>query len=198
MRAVLDHVAGRVPVIVAATHFASNICGARSRRLTARAETICREFVASLSMGARQFRTNPGLVFGLEGSDLDRFLGAAATALKACEPQPMLTLAFTRPMVQALSEHNRVETGARSGRRGREPAGRARCSPPMRKISWPTSGSATRCLARGPLPGHRHARVPVGEARRSTWSLSQKYGREAFDFDKSRTKPRGAVRWSAV
>ena len=85
MRAVLDHVAGRVPVIVAATHFASNICGARSRRAwPARVvEPICREFVASLSMGARQFRTNPGLVFGLEGSDLDRFLGAAATALKA-------------------------------------------------------------------------------------------------------------------
>jgi hypothetical protein len=90
-----------------------------------------------------------------------------------------------------------VDTGPRSGRRGREPAGRARCSPPMRKISWPTSGSATRCLARGPLPGHRHARVPVGEARRSTWSLSQKYGREAFDFDKSRAKPRGAVRYEA-
>ena len=32
MRAVLDYVAGRVPVIVAATHFALNICGARSRR----------------------------------------------------------------------------------------------------------------------------------------------------------------------
>jgi hypothetical protein len=37
MRAVLDHVAGRVPVIVAATHFASNICGARSRRACLRA-----------------------------------------------------------------------------------------------------------------------------------------------------------------
>jgi 2,5-dioxopentanoate dehydrogenase len=48
--------------------------------MSARAETIGREFVASLTMGAGQFCTNPGLVFGLEGSDLDRFLGAAATA----------------------------------------------------------------------------------------------------------------------
>ena len=59
--------------------------------LSARADALGREFVASLTMGAGQFCTNPGLVFGIEGSDLDRFLDAAATALKVCEPQPMLT-----------------------------------------------------------------------------------------------------------
>src|SRR5262245_53615659 len=32
MRAVLEHVAGRVPVIVTTTHFASGICAARSRQ----------------------------------------------------------------------------------------------------------------------------------------------------------------------
>ena len=32
MRAVIEHVAGRVPVIVTTTHFASRICAARSRR----------------------------------------------------------------------------------------------------------------------------------------------------------------------
>jgi 4-hydroxy-tetrahydrodipicolinate synthase len=31
MRAVLDHVAGRVPVIVTTTHFATRLCAARSR-----------------------------------------------------------------------------------------------------------------------------------------------------------------------
>src|SRR5204862_6333260 len=32
MRAVLEHVAGRVPVIVTTTHFSSGICAARSRQ----------------------------------------------------------------------------------------------------------------------------------------------------------------------
>ena len=35
MRAVLDHVAGRVPVIVTTTHFASRVCAERSRRAEA-------------------------------------------------------------------------------------------------------------------------------------------------------------------
>src|SRR4051812_9104716 len=67
-------------------------------------------------MGAGQFCTNPGLVFGIEGSDLDRFLDAAATALKVCEPQAMLTPGIHKAYeagVGALSEHNRVETVAR-------------------------------------------------------------------------------------
>jgi NADP-dependent aldehyde dehydrogenase len=84
--------------------------------LSARAETIGREFIASLTMGAGQFCTNPGLVFGLEGPDLDRFIDSAATALKACEPQPMLTPGIHQAYgagVQALSEHDRVETVAR-------------------------------------------------------------------------------------
>jgi 2,5-dioxopentanoate dehydrogenase len=84
--------------------------------LAARAETIGRGFVASLTMGAGQFCTNPGLVFGLAGSDLDSFLDSAAAALTACEPQPMLTPGIHKAYeagVQALSEHNRVETIAR-------------------------------------------------------------------------------------
>src|SRR6185503_20439811 len=35
MRAVLEHVAGRVPVIVTTTHFASRVCAERSRRAQA-------------------------------------------------------------------------------------------------------------------------------------------------------------------
>src|SRR4051794_5200592 len=84
--------------------------------LSARADALGREFVASLTMGAGQFCTNPGLVFGIEGSDLDRFLDAAATALKVCEPQAMLTPGIHKAYeagIQALSEHNQVETIAR-------------------------------------------------------------------------------------
>jgi len=84
--------------------------------LAARAPSIAQGFVASLTMGAGQFCTNPGLVFGVAGADLDRFLDAAADALKACAPPPMLTPGIHQAYekgVRALAEHNRVETVAR-------------------------------------------------------------------------------------
>jgi len=84
--------------------------------LSARADTLGREFVTSLTMGAGQFCTNPGLVFGLAGAGLDRFLDSAATALKAYEPPAMLTPGIHQAYdtgVRALSEHNQVETIAR-------------------------------------------------------------------------------------
>ena len=84
--------------------------------LAARAEAIGREFVTSLTMGAGQFCTNPGLVFALKGPNLDRFLDSAAAALKAYAPPPMLTPGIHKAYeagVQALSEHNQVETIAR-------------------------------------------------------------------------------------
>jgi alpha-ketoglutaric semialdehyde dehydrogenase len=84
--------------------------------LSARAETIGRDFIASLTMGAGQFCTNPGLVFGLAGADLDRFVAAAGDALRACAPAPMLTPAIHQAYeagVRALAQHNSVETIAR-------------------------------------------------------------------------------------
>ncbi|OBR46296.1 aldehyde dehydrogenase (NADP(+)) [Paraburkholderia tropica] len=56
-----------------------------------RAEDIAKAFVQSLVLGAGQFCTNPGLVLGVDGTDLDRFIGAASTALEAAPAQTMLT-----------------------------------------------------------------------------------------------------------
>lgn len=84
--------------------------------LSARAETIGRDFITSLTMGAGQFCTNPGLVFALAGADLDRFVAAAGDALRASAPAPMLTLAIHQAYetgVRALAQHNCVETIAR-------------------------------------------------------------------------------------
>jgi alpha-ketoglutaric semialdehyde dehydrogenase len=88
--------------------------------LSARAETIGRDFITSLTMGAGQFCTNPGLVFALAGADLDRFVAAAGDALRASAPAPMLTPAIHQAYetgVRALAQHNCVETIAR-GRLG--------------------------------------------------------------------------------
>jgi alpha-ketoglutaric semialdehyde dehydrogenase len=59
--------------------------------LAARAEDLGREFIGSLSLGAGQFCTNPGLIIALEGPDLERFTASAAAALSKVEPAVMLT-----------------------------------------------------------------------------------------------------------
>lgn len=59
--------------------------------LEANAEALGAAFAASLTMGAGQFCTNPGLVIALEGAALDRFIAAAAEALAQSQPQVMLT-----------------------------------------------------------------------------------------------------------
>ena len=77
-------------------------------------------FINSLTMGAGQFCTNPGLLLGIEGQGLDAFAEAARSALEQTAGVPMLTdgiRATYEQGVEALAGHNRVETIAR-GRMG--------------------------------------------------------------------------------
>ena len=59
--------------------------------LEARAEALGKGYVASVTMGAGQFCTNPGLVLALEGPALERFLAAASEAMFGAPAQVMLT-----------------------------------------------------------------------------------------------------------
>jgi NADP-dependent aldehyde dehydrogenase len=59
--------------------------------LAARAEDIAQKFVGSLTLGAGQFCTNPGLIFGIAGASLDKFLAAAKSAVEAAAASTMLT-----------------------------------------------------------------------------------------------------------
>jgi NADP-dependent aldehyde dehydrogenase len=59
--------------------------------LAARAEALGEAFVGSLTLGAGQFCTNPGLVIAIDGPDLERFVAAASAALGEVEPPAMLT-----------------------------------------------------------------------------------------------------------
>jgi NADP-dependent aldehyde dehydrogenase len=52
---------------------------------------LAQAFVDSLTLGAGQFCTNPGLLVALDGPDLDRFLEAAVAALGAKPAATMLT-----------------------------------------------------------------------------------------------------------
>jgi 2,5-dioxopentanoate dehydrogenase len=59
--------------------------------LASRGASIGQAFVGSLTMGAGQFCTNPGLVFAVDGPGLEAFLSAAKETLAACPATPMLT-----------------------------------------------------------------------------------------------------------
>lgn len=79
--------------------------------LAARAEALAEGFVASLTQGAGQFCTNPGLVIGVQGPALDRFIKAAGERLPTCAAQTMLTPGIASAYasgVAAMTEHAEV------------------------------------------------------------------------------------------
>jgi len=111
------------PIPVYAEMSSSNPVFLLPAALAARAEAIGREFIGSLTNGAGQFCTNPGLVVALKGPDLDRFLRSSEAALNEYQALAMLTPGIHKAYeagVQALMEHNKVETIAR-GRVGDGP-----------------------------------------------------------------------------
>lgn len=92
--------------------------------LASRAERMADGFVTSLLGSAGQLCTNPGLVIGLEGPDLDRFIARASAGVNAAPSETMLTPAIAKNYhdgVASLLGHRRVETLAR-GKFGRGPA----------------------------------------------------------------------------
>lgn len=61
------------------------------KAVATRGEAIAKGWVGSLTMGAGQFCTNPGIVVLLKGADADKFVETATEALSAVGPQTMLT-----------------------------------------------------------------------------------------------------------
>jgi 2,5-dioxopentanoate dehydrogenase len=59
--------------------------------LQARGEDLAQGFVASLTQGAGQFCTNPGLVIARQGPALQRFIDAASVQVRQAPAQTMLT-----------------------------------------------------------------------------------------------------------
>ena len=101
--------------------------------LAERAQDLGKAFVGSLTMGAGQLCTNPGLVIGFDGPDLDRFVEAASVALAGVAPQVMLTpgiaAAYARGAA-ALDGHAAV-TRAGSGPTG----GQTSCTAALFRVS---------------------------------------------------------------
>ena len=59
--------------------------------LRSRAEALGQGWSGSLTMGAGQFCTNPGLAVVIDGANADRFVAATRAALERVAPQTMLT-----------------------------------------------------------------------------------------------------------
>ncbi|MFF5258320.1 aldehyde dehydrogenase (NADP(+)) [Actinomadura viridis] len=88
-----------------------------------------RAFVASLTTGAGQLCTSPGLVFALDGEGFDAFAGAATAAVAATPAAPMLTQAI-RAGYDAGVERLAGAGGVRTLARGVDDPGIAACGLP--------------------------------------------------------------------
>jgi 2,5-dioxopentanoate dehydrogenase len=80
-----------VPIPVYAEMSAVNPVFLLPGRLAEAAADLGAAFVGSLTLGAGQFCTNPGIIIGLDGPDLDQFTAAARNAVAGSSPAPMLT-----------------------------------------------------------------------------------------------------------
>ncbi|HDR8923241.1 TPA: aldehyde dehydrogenase (NADP(+)) [Burkholderia contaminans] len=85
--------------------------------LQQRGVEIAQAFVQSLTLGAGQFCTNPGLILAVDGPALDRFIAAAAERLAQAPAATMLTPGIHRAFETSVSkfvEHPSVQTVARA------------------------------------------------------------------------------------
>lgn len=105
-----------VPIPVYAEMSAINPVILLSAALDADAERIATDFVASLTLGAGQFCTNPGLLVAIEGPSLDRFVATATAAINAAPAATMLTPGIAEAYeagIQRLNSDADVTTIAR-------------------------------------------------------------------------------------
>ena len=105
-----------VPIPVYAEMSSINPVLLMPNALAARGAALGAAFVGSLTMGAGQFCTNPGLLLAIEGEGLEAFVASAREALGQAAGAPMLTSGIHAAYGQgiaALAAHDRVETIAR-------------------------------------------------------------------------------------
>ncbi|GAB4523647.1 MAG: aldehyde dehydrogenase (NADP(+)) [Amphiplicatus sp.] len=102
--------------------------------LEEKAERLGRDFVASLTLGAGQFCTNPGLVLAIESPHLDRFIEAARKAVEEAPPQVMLTPAIHQAYEKGLSRLSSA-SGVSALARGGAAEGSNLCRPAFFSVS---------------------------------------------------------------
>lgn len=95
--ALMEHAANRpVPIPVYAEMSSVNPVVLLPNRLQEAAEDLAAAYVGSLSLGAGQFCTNPGIVLGIAGPALDRFIDSVSAGVAGIPAQTMLTSGIKR------------------------------------------------------------------------------------------------------
>jgi NADP-dependent aldehyde dehydrogenase len=59
-------------------------------KLKQSAVEVAKQYAGSITLGVGQFCTNPGLIFGIEGDDLQQFITTLGNEIKAVSPGTML------------------------------------------------------------------------------------------------------------
>ena len=90
-RALFDAAAARpIPIPVYAEMGSTNPVFLLPGALEKRADEIAKGYLGSVNLGVGQFCTNPGVVLGLKGEALDRFVDVSAETAGGIEPATML------------------------------------------------------------------------------------------------------------
>lgn len=116
--ALVGHAAARpVPIPVYAEMSSVNPVVLMPHRMAEAAEALAAAYAGSLSLGAGQFCTNPGIILAVEGEATTRFIAAVGEALAAIPAQTMLTAGIQSAYakgIEAIAAHGAtlVGTGA--------------------------------------------------------------------------------------
>lgn len=110
-RALLDLAAQREePIPVFAEMGSVNPVVLLPRALKERGEDLSRQYAGSVTLGTGQFCTNPGLLLGIKGEELDRFVQDFAEAMVEIEPSIML-----HPNIVGAYERNKQKAMSQEG-----------------------------------------------------------------------------------
>lgn len=121
--ALVRHAAERpVPIPVYAEMSSINPVTLMPARLEEAAENLAAAYVGSLSMGAGQFCTNPGVLLAVDGPALSRFIDAASAALGPVAGQTMLTAGIHKAFASGAERLGSL-TGAQLVGLGEETSG---------------------------------------------------------------------------
>lgn len=102
--ALIEHAANRlVPIPVYAEMSSVNPVVLMPARMAEAAEELATAYVGSLSLGAGQFCTNPGIVFVVEGEATTRFLATVSDVLSGIPAQTMLTQGIQKAFASGIA-----------------------------------------------------------------------------------------------
>jgi NADP-dependent aldehyde dehydrogenase len=112
-----------VPIPVFAEMSSVNPVFALPGALETRGDTLAAAYIDSVTQGVGQFCTNPGLVIGLEDSDLDDFIDNAAAALEKKSAQTMLTAGIAAAYADGVKHRDATAKRIATGESGEAASG---------------------------------------------------------------------------